>query len=136
MKREMAEFLIHVVGYDSPLGIEYNPMNPYRHFGAPKLVPRLDRPYRFRGGYYETLPQHSRPGVPAMLASRGFTTSVVAPVAVAWPFAMATTAYPQVAGPQYQSAMSGQMNIGSAALNLPKRSDPRDYFKWSYWQGY
>ncbi len=45
----------------------------------------------------------------------------------------ATSVYPTVAGPQYQSAMSGQMSIGSSALNMPHRDDWRDYFTWSYW---
>jgi phosphoribosylcarboxyaminoimidazole (NCAIR) mutase len=47
----------------------------------------------------------------------------------------ATATYPEVAGPQYQSAMSGQMSIGSSALNMPRVESWTDFFSWSYWSG-
>jgi hypothetical protein len=48
----------------------------------------------------------------------------------------ATVYYPEFAGPQYQSAMSGQMGIGSSALNMQKPTSIREVFTWEYWQGY
>ena len=48
----------------------------------------------------------------------------------------ATAHYPEVAGRQYQSASTGQMSIGSSALNMQKPDRIRDVFTMSYWQGY
>ncbi len=131
MKKEMFEFMIHLAGYESPLGIEYNPMTTYRHFGAPRNVPMMDRPF---GPGYQTHPHLSRPvyagavvtGVPSVAA--GLTATV-------YPFVLATATHPEVAGPQYQSAMSGQISIGSSALNMPRTESWTDFFSWSYWSG-
>ena len=114
MKKEMFEFIIHVIGYDSPMGIEYNPMTSYRHFGAPKNVPTMDRPFA-RG--YKTYPHLSRPAYAGAAAS-GVTTVVGGAVATVYPFVLATATYPEVSGPQYQSAMTGNVGIGGGGHDL------------------
>ncbi len=114
MKKEMFEFAIHLAGYDSPLGLECNPMTSYRHFGAPKNVPRIDRPW---APGYNAYPHLSRPAYAGAVAT-GFPSVVAGLTAVTYPFVWATASYPQVAGPQYQSAMTANVGIGGGGHDL------------------
>lgn len=41
--------------------------------------------------------------------------------------------YPEVAGPQYQSAITGQPNIGGSALNKRRAKSWSEFFSPSYW---
>ncbi len=111
MKGEMLEFLLHTQGYELPPHLNMRMPHGQIVYG-PKTLPFMDRPY-MEG--YKTYPELSRRGGPATYYVAG---SAMAVTAVALPFAVATATYPEVAGPQYQSAMSGQMGIGSAGTDL------------------
>ena len=128
MKQEMFEFILHTQGFDIPT------LNMRAPHGAtvygPKKLPFMDRPY-MEG--YKTYPELSRRGGPL---TYGLAASVGIPLVVALPFVTATAHYPDVAGPQYQSALSGQMGIGSSALSMRKPTSIREVFTWEYWQGY
>lgn len=56
--------------------------------------------------------------------------------AVSLPFLMATATYPQVSGPQYQSAMSGQMGIGSGGYDLIYNPGSFQRSSQSLWDDY
>ena len=130
MKREMFEFLFHSV-----TGHDYDVLPPARTpYGqivyGPKYVPRHLRPM-FEG--HKTYPELSRRYSPVIA---GAFRVVVPPLLVAYPFITATAHYPDVAGRQYQSASTGQMSIGSSALNMRKPKSIREVFTMRYWQGY
>jgi hypothetical protein len=129
MKGEMFKFI-----YQQATGHEINYLSMRAPHGQTVYGPRklafMDRPY-MEG--YKTYPELSRRGGPGTYYVLGTAAAVTA---VALPFAVATAKYPDVSGPQYQSAMSGQMGIGSSALNMRKTKKPSDFFTWSYWQGY
>ena len=134
MKFEMFEFMLRSAGYE--LGIDFNPFNPYTHRGAPEPVSRFHRP--FAPGY-SMHPELTRPTRTAGLANfyySGLAPAVAGGALLAVPaygMVTATAAYPTVAGPQYQSASSGQMSIGSSALNIQPASSWKQLFSWSYW---
>ena len=129
MKQDMFEFVFsQATGHD----IHYlNMRAPHGQivYGS-KYVPRHLRPM-FEG--HKTYPELSRRYSPVI----GAMARVVAPpLLVAYPFVTATAHYPLIAGPQYQSAMSGQFGIGSSALNMRKPSSISEVFTWEYWRGY
>ena len=112
MKKEMFEFLFHSI-----TGHDYDILPPARTpYGqivyGEKYVPRHLRPM-FEG--HKTYPHLSRQYSPVIAAG---VRVVAPPLLAAYPFVTATAHYPEVAGPQYQSAMSGQMGIGSAGHDL------------------
>lgn len=130
MKKEMFEFL-----FGMATGHEYEILPPARApYGqivyGEKYVPRHLRPM-FEG--HKTYPELSRRYSPVFA---GAARVVGPPLLVSYPFVTATAHYPEVAGPQYQSAMSGQMGIGSSALTMQKPTSIREVFTWGYWQGY
>lgn len=49
---------------------------------------------------------------------------------------MTTAEWPTVAGPQYQSAITGQPSIGSTVLDKPAADSWSDLFSLEYWRGY
>ena len=128
MKSELVEFMFHLHGLELP---------EFLHMRAPTGATILDpKPAHPFGHGYRMHPELSRPvyaGVSAYAFHNPYVAGIGVSAVPAVGVVMATSAYPEVAGPQYQSAMSGQMSIGSSAMNLPKRSDSRDYFTWSYW---
>ncbi len=110
MKQEMFEFILHTQGYDVPT---LNMRAPHGQIVyGPRTLPYMDRPL-FEG--HKTYPELSRRGGP--LTYR-LVAGVAIPLVVAYPFVTVTAHYPDIAGPQYQSAMSGQMGIGSAGTDL------------------
>ena len=117
MKFEMFEFMLREFGYD--IGMDFNPFTSYMHEGAPKPLNRLDRP--FAPGY-STHPELSRSPMAAVNAWYYTNQSAVlgagSLLVPAYFMAAATHDFPHVAGPQYQSAASGQPGIGSAGHNL------------------
>jgi hypothetical protein len=68
------------------------------------------------------------------VALRPVTSVLYNPIVVA-PVAMAVMAkkYPEIAGPQYQSAMTGQPTIGGAALDKAPASSWSQFFSLDYW---
>jgi len=128
MKSEMLEFLLHTQGYDVT---HLNMRAPHGQIVyGPRKLPFMDRPY-MEG--YKTHPELSRRGGPLTYYAVG---SAIGVTAIALPFVTATAQYPELAGPQYQSAMSGQMGIGSSALTMQKPKSLAQVFTWEYWQGY
>jgi hypothetical protein len=119
------------------------------HMRAPKgatvLDPKLSRSHlgemarRFPDARYAYHPELSRPNPTALGAwfYQGMpSTPLAGVVSLAVPavfMASATAAYPTVAGPQYQSAISGQVGIGSSSLNIQPASSWKQLFSWSYW---
>ena len=103
-------------------------MVPFQQY--PKWAPSDIHPWNKRGYHYTTLPQHTRPGI-AVMSSRAAPV-----VAVPASFILATASFPEVAGPMYQSSMSGQVGIGSAALSMQPAEHWTDLFTFSYWRGY
>jgi hypothetical protein len=142
MKQEMFEFAWHISGGPQFTNLDLNPVNPYSHWGAPKsLTPFEKFNTNPHGPGYSMHPELTRSNA-AGLASvvyRASPAALVSGAAFVGPLLLipiATASYPAVAGPQYQSAMSGQMNIGSSAFALKKWEHWTDPFTWSYWQGY
>ena len=130
MKQEMFEFAFGLATYDQPdLLLGMRAPHGQIVYGE-KYVPRHLRPM-FEG--HKTYPELSRRYSPVFA---GAVRVVAPPLLVAYPFVTATAHYPEVAGPQYQSAMSGQMGIGSSALNMRKPESISELFTWSFWQGY
>jgi hypothetical protein len=131
MKSEMMEFMLYISGYTS----DFEVLHMRSPTGETVLNPRPLHPH---GPGYATHPELSRP-VYAAASAYAFHNPYVAGIGVsavpAVVAVMATSAYPEVAGPQYQSAMSGQMSIGSSALNMPRVESWTDFFSWSYWSG-
>ncbi len=121
MKREMLEFLLHTQGYDT-IGVRQTMPKGQWVYG-PKYVPIMDRPY-MQG--YKTYPELTRRGTLPLYAAAGFTVGT-AVYLTALPFMVATATYPKVSGPQYQSAMSGQMS-GSDPNLLFGKPQGFDYF--------
>ncbi len=111
MKLDMVEFILHTQGYDIPPHLKMRMPHGQIVYG-PRTLPFMDRPY-MEG--YKTYPELSRRGGPM---TYGLAATVGIPLVVAYPFVTATAHYPDIAGPQYQSAMSGQMGIGSAGTDL------------------
>ena len=119
MKFEMFEFMLRSAGYE--IGIDFNPFNPYTHLGAPEPVSRFHRP--FAPGY-SMHPELTRPTRTVGLASiyhSGVAPALAGGALLAVPaygMASATAVYPTVAGPQYQSAMTGNVGIGGGGHDL------------------
>jgi len=131
MKLEMVEFLLHASGVTTQEIYHLNQRMPHGQIVyGPKKLPFMDRPY-MEG--YKTYPELSRRGGPFTYA---LAAAVAVPLVVSYPFVTATANYPLIAGAQYQSAMSGQIGIGSSALNMRKPSSLAQVFTWEYWQGY
>ncbi len=149
MKYEMFEFIYRTSGLPQPrqhyLLDRLNPMSPYTHYGAPKPLTRFEKfntnPH---GPGYSMHPELTRRNIAAPVAYlAGVSPATYAAVAgfigPVFLMATATVAYPEVAGPQWQSAMSGQPNIGSSVWSVMGSGQPEhwtDAFTWSYWQGY
>ncbi len=94
-------------------GLHGNPgINEWGH----KTYPSLSRPA------YGYLMYQASPALPILIPAAGILA--------------ATDVFPTVAGPQYQSAISGQVGIGSSALNMRKADSWQELFTWSYWRGY
>lgn len=131
MKLDMVEFLLHASGVTTQEMIHLNQRMPHGQIVyGPKYVPKHLRPM-FEG--HKTYPELSRQYSPLF----GAMARVAAPpLLVAYPFVTATAHYPLIAGAQYQSAMSGQIGIGSSALNMRKPESWQEVFTLSYWQGY
>ena len=118
MKLEMLEFMLKQAGYKHTF--DFNPFSPYTHYGAPEPMRHFHR--NIHGSGYSMHPELTRPtrtagmvnfyhSAPALAGGAGLAVP-------AYLMATATAAYPEVAGPQYQSAMSGQFGIGSAGHDL------------------
>jgi hypothetical protein len=130
MKREMLEFLLHTQGYDT-IGLKQSMPRGQWVYG-PKYVPIMERPY-MQG--YKTYPELTRRGPLPLYVAAGVTVGTGIYLTTL-PFTVATAQYPEVAGRQYQSASTGQMSIGSSALNMQKPTSLKQVFTWSYWRGY
>ncbi len=104
-------------------------------FHTKQFGPRTPRPtVSPYGPHYRMHPELSRPAYGIIMARSTpylATTALPAYVAVS-----ATEAYPHISGPMYQSAISGQVGIGSSALSMQPVSSWKQLFSWSYWQGY
>ena len=59
----------------------------------------------------------------------GYNPFVVVPASIAY----VGMKYPEVAGPQYQSAMTGQPSIGGSILNKKTSSSWKEFFSADYW---
>jgi len=133
------DFYFHAFGIDLPDTL---------HMRAPKGATILNPNSRSRGhvsemarrfpdARYAYHPELSRSNLTGPLAfiyanpkPVGGAAVVLAPALF---IASATAVYPTVAGPQYQSAASGQPGIGSSALNVQPASSWKELFSWSYW---
>ena len=124
------------------------------HMRAPKgatvIDPKQSRGHvgeiarRFPDARYAYHPELSRPN-PTALGAWFYQGMPSTPLAGATVLAVpavgmvsATASYPHVAGPQYQSAMSGQVGIGSSASPMiygGGASSWKQLFSWSYWSG-
>jgi hypothetical protein len=82
---------------------------------------------------HKTCPSLSRPVYGILMAEAAPAWPVIVPIILG---TAATDVFPTVAGPQYQSAMSGQVGIGSSALQMDPVEHWTDFFTWSYWRGY
>ncbi len=109
MKQELFEFVLaQATGQEYDLVPAMRAPHGQIVYGE-KYVPRHLRPM-FEG--HKTYPELSRRYSPAFA---GAARVVAPPLLVAYPFVTATAHYPEVAGAQYQSAMTDQ----------PTASDPR-----------
>ena len=129
----MVEFLIHSSGVTPEGWYHLNQRMPSGQIVyGPKYVPIMDRPY-MKG--YRTHPELTSRGTLPYYAAGAFVAATGVYL-VSLPFTVATAQYPLIAGPQYQSAMSGQLGIGSSALNMRKPQSLTELFSWEYWRGY
>ncbi len=124
----IVEFYFKAFGIDLPETL---------HMRAPSGETVLNpRPLHPHGPGYSTHPELSRPFY-AAASAYAFHNPYVAGIGVsAVPAALivsATAAYPTVAGPQYQSSISGQMGIGSSALSIAPARSFKELFSWEYW---
>jgi hypothetical protein len=114
MKSEMTDFLLYISGYSS----EFEVLHMRAPHGQTLLNPRPLHPHGFG---YATHPELSRPFYAAGSAyafHNPYVAGVGVSVAPAVLAVMATFAYPEVAGFQYQSAISGHMSIGGGGYDL------------------
>ncbi len=104
-----------------------------RQFG-PRTPRPVVSPY---GPHYRMHPELSRPAYGIIVArSTPYLSTTALPAYVA---ISATEAFPEVSGPMYQSAMSGQPSIGVDLGTLQQTSGSSRGFKWhelGYWRGY
>jgi hypothetical protein len=118
MKLEMFEFLLRVSGHDYH-SLDFNPLNPYTHHGAPEPLSRMHRP--FAPGY-SMHPELSRSPIAGVKAWYYWNQpAILGAVSLAVPayfIVAATHDFPAVAGHQYQSAVSGQISIGGGGHDL------------------
>ncbi len=105
MKFVMLDFL---------LGLEFNPINPYYHLGSPETNPFHRNVHGIHYRMYPELTRPTRTGGMSNFYYSGYAPAVAGLAGLVVPaylMATATASYPEVAGPQYQSAMTGQMSI-------------------------
>ena len=118
MKQDMFDFLLHVA-FPNAEGLElagFRQRAPHGHIVyGPKHVPKHMRPM-FPG--HQTYPHRPELHQRYSPVFAGAARTVIPPLLVAYPFVTATAQYPQVAGKQYQSSITGQ----------PTASDPNLLF--------
>jgi len=133
MKLEMFEFALRLAGIENTY--DFNPLTSYSHYGAPEPLRHFHR--NIHGSGYSMHPELTRPTRTAGMVNiyhAGPALAGAAALAIpAYLMASATAAYPTVAGPQYQSAASGQVGIGSSALSIEPASSWKELFSWDYW---
>jgi len=137
-----ADFIVEF--YFKAFGIE---LPETLHMRAPRGETVID-PHRGRGhvgemarrfpdARYAYHPELSRSNLGSPMAGIYSNAPALAGAAAlaipAYLMATSTAVYPTVAGPQYQSAASGQPGIGSSALSIEPASTWEEFFSWSYW---
>lgn len=109
------------------------PIN-FKGTGLPRTPKPVIHPH---GPGYRMYPELSRPAAGYLMAQASPALAyfgLPAYVAVS-----ATEVFPEVSGPMYQSAMSGQPSIGVSLGTLLETSGSSEGFKWyelGYWRGY